>query len=357
MTTAAAGPAQPAAARQSEPTVDVVVPVFKPGEWLVASLDSVAAACGVRPRLWIVDDDPLTPLDDRLVSARWPGARVIHMASNSGFAAACNRGIQAGDCEYVLVLNQDARLEPDYLRRLINRLDSDSSLAVVGGKLLHQQEPSVPPDGLIDTCGIEMRRGRRPVDMAQGDVDDGRPGEWREVFGVCAAAALYRRAALQQVATERQVFAEAFFMHKEDVDLAWRLRSAGYRAGVDTSAIGYHARGVRRATDVTGFGARDWLERAKRLAAQERAKTPLLRRRLWRNQVLLLLLNERPEDFVRSFSDLLVYQALQTGIGFVLDPIGTIASRLGIVRDFPYAISMRRQRRQQGRQSLREWLP
>ncbi|MHB8891679.1 MAG: glycosyltransferase family 2 protein, partial [Candidatus Limnocylindrales bacterium] len=215
----------------------------------------------------------------------------------------------------------------------------------------------ISPDGLVDTCGMEIRRGRRPVDIGQGTADDGGAGVWREVFGVCAAAGLYRRSALQDVSEGDEVFVEAFVMHKEDVDLAWRLRSAGYRAGVDTSAIGYHARGVHRAADVHGRGAIALFKRMTGLVAQERAKRPSLRRRAWRNQVLLLMLNERPDDFVRSFGDLLAYQALQTGISFWLDPIGTIQSRVALVRDLRFAHAARRRRRARRGQPLRDWLP
>ena len=82
----------------------------------------------------------------------------------------------------------------------------------------------------------------------------------------------------------------------------------------------------------------------------------MLRRRTWRNQVLLLVKNEEPGDFVRSFLDLLAYQAFQTGMSFVLDPLGTFTSRVAIVGDLPRAFGARRARGPR-RSSLREWLP
>jgi GT2 family glycosyltransferase len=279
------------------------------------------------------------------------------MARNSGFAAACNAGIRRGSSEYVLVLNQDARIQPDYLSRLLARFEADPALAAAGGKLLHQESPESSPSGFVDTCGIAMRRGRRPVDLRQGDRDDGGPGEWHEVFGVCAAAALYRRSALIDVSEDGQVFPELFVMHKEDVDLAWRLRSAGFRAGVDTAAIGYHARGVRRAADVPGSGISLWFTRARRLLEQERHKPARVRAITWRNQVLLLVLNERQEDFIRSSLDLLVYQALQTGISFMFSPVTTLVSRVEIFGMLPQAFALRRRRRTLTGASLREWLP
>jgi GT2 family glycosyltransferase len=338
------------------PEIDVVVPIFRAGSWLATCVASVIASTGVLLRIWLVDDDPANPLDEIAVREQWPTAAVIHMQANSGFAAACNRGIQAGSAKYVLILNQDARLEPDYVSRLVGRMNKDGGLGAVGGKLLRQEGPTAPPDGTIDSCGIEMRRGRRPVDIDQGRPNYMRSEHWREVFGVCAAAALYRRSAIELVAAKGQVFDELFFMHKEDVDLAWRLRAAGFRSGVDDSAVGYHARGVRRAPDVTGSGARSWVEGARRLVAQERRKGAAVRKRAWRNQLLMLVKNEEPADFIRSFGDLALYQTLQTGIGLLLDPLGTIESRIAIVSDVPRALAARHARRRP-RSSVREWLP
>ena len=87
-----------------------------------------------------------------------------------------------------------------------------------------------------------MRAGRRAIDIGQGSRDDSRFDGQREVFGVSAAAALYRRSALDAVSSDGQAFDEAFFMYKEDVDLAWRLRRAGYAACVASEAVAYHGR-------------------------------------------------------------------------------------------------------------------
>ena len=334
--------------------VDVVVPLFRPGPWLRVSLDSIRAQREVSSRVWLIDDDPTSDIG-AAIAAEWPDFTYIKSSQNFGFARACNRGLAFGSAPFVLVVNQDTRLEPDYTAHATRALLEDPSLGAVGGLLLRQNDAESPPDGTIDTAGIAFRRGRRAVDVGQGDVDTGQYADRREVFGVCAAAAVYRRSALMEVADSNGVFDERFFMHKEDVDLAWRLRRAGYRAVVHDEARGYHARGVRRATDVTGSGARAAWQRVVAVIRQETAKDSALRQRAFRNHVLMLIKNESLHDLSRSFWEIVAVLTVQTLIAVMLDPVGSVFGRVELLMRLPHALQSRR-----GHQviaDLRHWLP
>jgi GT2 family glycosyltransferase len=334
-----------------------VVPLFRPQRWLHPCLDSVATSTGVACQLFLVDDDPTQPVAVEAAST-FSSAIPIETRSNRGYAAAANRGIAVGTATYVLCLNQDARLESDYLARLVARMEADPRLGSVSGKLLHQPDPDGSPDGLIDSAGLAIRRGRRPIDIGQGEVDDGRFDGWREVFGVTAAAALYRRAALERVAVDGQYFDERFFMYKEDVDLAWRLRAAGYASAVDGRAVAYHARSVGRpASPRSGNPVRGLALEIARLWTQEASKNPAIRLTSWRNQLRMVLKNDRASDLTRSLIDILAVQVAQTTMSFVLDPIGTLRSRVGFMADVPHVLAARRRTLKKATQSVAEWLP
>ncbi len=335
-------------------TVDVVVPIHRPGSWLATCVESVLASTGVRVALWLIDDDPASTLGP-MIEAHWPQAHYVRNEINRGFAATSNLGLSFGSAPYVLTLNQDCALEPQYLTRLVQLLEQDPARAAAGGLLLRKEVPDAAPDGTIDTAGIEFRRGRRAVDIGQGDRDHGQFEGVREVFGVCAAAALYRRAALEHVADEHGVFCERFYMHKEDTDLAWRLRRFGYRAFVDGDAIGYHARGTRRARDVPGHGPLAMLRRILGALDQERSKPPAVRRLAFRNHVLMIVRNEHPSDLTRSFADIVAVLTAQTIATLLADPVGTAAGRLSLLRAMPSVLAARR--RSLRTPPLGPWLP
>jgi GT2 family glycosyltransferase len=351
------------------PEVDVVVPLHRPGAWLLRCAASVRDSVGIDARLALVDDTPGDVAVDAFAAAS-VNVRLVTMPRNSGFAAAANAGIAAGSAPYVLLLNQDATISPDYAARLVARMEADPRLASTSGTLLHADDDGAP-DGLVDSCGLEVRRGRRVVDLRQGDPDDGLHGGYTEVFGVSAAAAMYRRAALQAVAVDGAVFDPRFVMYKEDVDLAWRLRAAGWRSAVDGAAVGLHARGSERARDAepgpddgrprdaerAEDAARRSIESVARILRQESAKSRRVRQLAWRNQLLLLLKNEEADDLARSLPDILLLQAAYAATGLLVDPWGTLTARARFLGVVVPALRARREWRRSRTTPVGDWLP
>ena len=329
------------------PDVDVVVALHRPGAWIGACLESVGSQRDVVVRTILVDDDPSSPLAASLAAAM-PNAIAITTTRNRGFAAANNAGIAAGDAPFVLCLNQDARLAADYLARLVALLESSPWVGSASGKILRVHSPTGRTDGTIDSAGLEMRAGRRAIDIGQGSRDDSRFDGQREVFGVSAAAAVYRRSALDAVSDGSQIFDESFFMYKEDVDLAWRLRRAGFGACVAGEAVAYHGRsaaGPPPREGLAGFLAR-W--------AHERAKPRRIRRLSWQNQMLTIAKNESPASIGAALLPLSRAQILHACADLVLDPIGGLVNRLRLIPRISRTVA-----RRDGRFTidLRRWLP
>jgi GT2 family glycosyltransferase len=316
------------------PDVDVVIALHRPGAWIDACLASLRSQRDVALRTILVDDDPAAPMASALAETMTDGL-AIPTTQNRGFAAATNAGISAGDAPYVLCLNQDASLAPDYVVRLVTLMRSTPELGSASGKILRVRSPVGPADGTLDSAGLEMRPGRRAVDLGQGAVDDGRFDGEREVFGVSAAAALYRRSALERVACEGAVFDDSFFMYKEDVDLAWRLRRAGYEARVDGDALAYHGRSAAGPPPGRGIGG------LLAILTHEWAKPKHIRRLSWRNQLLLIVKNESPGSIDEAFGQLVRAQVLHACADVILDPIGGVMNRIRVLPQLPGALARR----------------
>ena len=330
-----------------QPDVDVVIALHRPGAWIEVCLASVRSQRDVALRTILVDDDPSAPMAASLAATMDDGL-AIPAAENQGFAAASNAGISAGSAPLVLCLNQDASLAPDYVARLVTLMRSRPELGSVSGKILRVRSPNGPADGTLDSAGLEMRPGRRAVDLGQGVADDGSLDGEREVFGVSAAAALYRRSALEQGASEGAVFDESFFMYKEDVDLAWRLRRAGYDARVDGDALAYHGRSA------SGPPPRRGVRGVLAVLSHEWAKPKRIRRLSWRNQILLIAKNESPSSIGNALSQLVRAQVLHACVDLFLDPVGGLLNRLRLLPQLPGALA-----RRDGRYAvdLNRWLP
>ncbi len=171
------------------------------------------------------DDAP--PLE--LVS-RHPDVRLVKNASNLGFAAANNRGLDLiGDKEWIATLNPDAFPSPDWLERLMEAVRANPGYAMYASRQMMDSD-----HGLLDGDGDAYHLSGMVWREGHGLPASGM--KQREVFSPCAAAALYRRDALLDAGG----FDEDFFCYVEDVDLGFRMRLAGHRCLLVPSAVVYH---------------------------------------------------------------------------------------------------------------------
>jgi GT2 family glycosyltransferase len=171
------------------------------------------------------------------IAARDAGVRLIRNSDNLGFAVANNLGIEAADGEFVLLLNYDVQLRPDYVSILVSKLAQDSGLGSASGKLLRAE-----PRDTIDSAGHVMYRNVWPTNRGEDELDGPAFDAPEEVFGVCAAAGLYRRAMLEDVKIDGEILDGTFFAYLEDVDLDWRAQSRGWRSWYEPTAVAIHAR-------------------------------------------------------------------------------------------------------------------
>lgn len=175
--------------------------------------------------------------------------KIISLEHNTGFTGGHNRAFAESDSEYVFLLNQDMMLAPDYLERLVKLLDENKNAAAASG-VLYRWDWQRREDGdggktsIIDTAGLVVTRARRVFDFGMGLEEIELPLEPYEVFGVSGALPLYRRSALVETNRENKIFDPRFFSYKEDVDLAFRLRLAGFGAMIDPKANAWHDRSV-----------------------------------------------------------------------------------------------------------------
>ena len=224
------------------------MPNWNGGRWLPGLLDSLAGQSQPPDEVLIVDNGS-TDGSAQAAALRWPGAQVLRLPRNFGFAYAANRGIEAAGSATIALLNTDVVLDPDWVQRMRGALAADPGFAAVACKMVDLDEPHRIYDAgdVLRRDGVCEQRGRFSLDDGSHD----RPGE---VFAACAGAALYRRDAVLAVGG----FDERFFSYLEDVDLGLRLRLAGWRCAYEP-VVARHAGGgsswqLRRPVDA-------WVER------------------------------------------------------------------------------------------------
>lgn len=212
---------------QHSPAVSVLIVAWQSGRHLARCLDALDRQRFRDFEVVLVDNASTDSAVAALTPRPW--LRIERAAANLGFAAGNNRAAALARGRYLVTLNPDAFAEPGWLAALVAAAERHPGAGSVGSVQLLDSDPT-RFDGVGDplhVTGAAWRGGRlRPV----------RPVAEAGVFGVCAAAALYRRDAFEAAGG----FCERFFCFYEDVDLAARLRLAGWTAVLTPDAVVRH---------------------------------------------------------------------------------------------------------------------
>ena len=210
------------------PSLDVVIPVLDRWELTQQCLAHLSAQ--TRAHTVIVCDNGSTDATRDRLRAAFPEARIVELGTNLGFSAACNRGVLAGTGEIVVLLNNDVFCRPDFLDRLVAPLEEDATLGSVASLLL------APGETHIESFGLTVDRTLAGYPRLRGAPIRSATGTGTHLLGPCAAGGAYRRVAGEGV----DGLDEGVLSYGEDVDLALRLRSAGWATTEAREAVAVH---------------------------------------------------------------------------------------------------------------------
>jgi GT2 family glycosyltransferase len=181
--------------------------------------------------------DILEQFDDR--------CQIHYNEENVGFAAAQNQAIRMAGGDWVLTLNPDVLLLPNFIQALLDAGQFDPKIGAVCGKLLTMSAHfEIPERPVVDSTGIYFNPMLRHLDRGSQEVDNGHYLHYEYVFGATAAAALYRRAMIEDISLDGEFFDSDFFVYREDADVAWRAQLMGWKCLYVPYARGYHVRKV-----------------------------------------------------------------------------------------------------------------
>lgn len=217
-------------------SIQVIIPHLKNESLLRTCIDSLRDQSYPLDHIVVIDNGSTDHSCDFLLQDPYRAlVTVMRIEKNTGFAYAVNEGILQGiknECEYVFVLNDDTRLDPLCIENLINTIKTNDRIASVQPKILNAYHPD-----LIDSMGIAITYDMSALNVFQSVAAQTISNHDQEVFGTTGCASLYRVSALRHVAYHDHMFFDNdYFAYYEDVDMAYRLRFAGYCSYVVPSA-------------------------------------------------------------------------------------------------------------------------
>lgn len=205
----------------------IVVPNYNGIKYIGDCLDSLAE----EPAHIIVVDNGSKDGSRQMVRDNFPGVELVCLDKNYGFCKAVNEGIARSKTTYVILLNNDTKVEPGFVRALEKPLEQNPTVFSGSAQMRNMYQPERIDDAGDYYCalGWAFARGKdRPVGNYQNK---------RRIFAACGGAAIYRRKVFDEIGD----MDENHFAYLEDIDLGYRARLSGYVNLYIPEAIVYHA--------------------------------------------------------------------------------------------------------------------
>jgi GT2 family glycosyltransferase len=267
-----------------------VIPTWNRAALLEQAIDGLARQSYPIDRVIVVDNGSS---DNSAEIATRAGAQVISLGMNAGFAVAVNRGIrEAEGAEFVAILNNDVRIEADWLQKLMANLEAGNAAFAVGKLLDAQARNRI--DGSFDA----VCRGGCAWRCGHGRMDSPLWNHPRNIQLAPFTAAVFRSNVFQRIG----LLDESFESYLEDVDFGLRCAEKGLAGIYVPEAVAYH-----QGSATLGRWHPDTV------------------RRIARNQMLLIAKHYPPNWVIRYGWSVLIAQGLW---GFVALRHGALLSYL-----------------------------
>ncbi|MCL2627418.1 MAG: glycosyltransferase [Oscillospiraceae bacterium] len=224
----------------SNPVVSIIIPVYNEFAYTYSCIESILGNT-LAPYEIIVADDCSS---DETKSIEKIIANVIHIRNenNLRFLHNCNNAAKYAKGKYIYFLNNDTQVKSDWLDSLVEIMERDSTIGLVGSKLLY-------PDGRLQEAGaILWNDGSAWNYRTHEDPERPEFNYVKDVDYISGAAIMVRKAVWDELGGFDTHFAPAYC---EDSDLAFSIRKLGYRTVYQPKSVVVHFEGVSHGTDTS----------------------------------------------------------------------------------------------------------
>lgn len=223
------------------PAVSIVIPAYNQFEYTYECVKSIIAFTENIPYEVILADDCSTD-NTKEIDKYIEGINHIRNKDNLRFLKNCNNAASHSKGKYILFLNNDTRVTENWLSSLVELIESDDSIGMVGSKLLY-------PDGKLQEAGGIIWKDASAWNYGNGQDPEAPEFNYvRDVDYISGAAIMIKADLWKQLGGFDERFAPAYC---EDSDLAFQVRGAGYRVVYQPQSVVVHYEGVSNGTDTT----------------------------------------------------------------------------------------------------------
>lgn len=311
---------------EAAPMVSIVIPVYNQIQYTYLCLRSILQHTTDVSYEVIIADDVSTDATEHLNEFA-ENLVICRNTTNQGFLRNCNQAAKAARGKYIMFLNNDTQVTEGWLSSLVDLIESDDTIGMVGSKLVYPDGRLQEAGGIIWSDGSGWNYGR---------LDDPDKAEYnyvKDVDYISGAAILLSRKLWQQIGGFDERFAPAYC---EDSDLAFEVRKAGYRVVYQPRSKVIHFEGISNGTDVNGTGLKryqvenseklkeKWKEEFKKQCVNTGNPNPFRARERSMGKPIIVVVDHYVPTYDRDAGSKTTFQYLKMFLkkGFVVKFIG-----------------------------------
>ncbi len=247
-----------------------------------------------------------------IVKTEFPEFNLIENSKNFGMWGGQEEALKFSNGKYIMALSVDVILEPEAIEEAVKIFEKDERVGTVEPKIyrFELKEGKIYKTDILDTCGLQMFKSRRIVNVGHGETDIGKYNKENEIFAAEGAAPIFRKTALKDCEILGEITDHDMFWYSDDIDLTWRMRLFGWKQVFSPKVIAYHDRQTTHA-----------LRKSLGNFIEMRKKIPKLKRRLdYRNSRLMLIKNDHTRNLIKDLPHFLKREIPLWGYFLIFEP-------------------------------------
>jgi GT2 family glycosyltransferase len=205
-------------------------------------------------------DDCSTDDSVAFVAKKFPWVKILQNAKNMGACVSFNRAVKRTTAELIVKIDNDVKVDRNWLREMVETIGSDPEVGVVGSRILNYDGKSDQEFGSsMDRVGyfmsyLGLEGGIRKLPKV------------RKVFYVSGCSMLFKKKVFEAAG----MFDEKFYIYKDDLDLCWRMKLLGYKTVTNLESVICHMSGVTQGGGSKGEGTKIYHTTARKRFFGER---------------------------------------------------------------------------------------
>lgn len=216
--------------RSKFPEVSIIIPNWNGKHLLKKCLSSIGKQTYRDFEILVIDNGSVDG-SQNFIKKNFAQVNLIELKNNIGFASAVNLGIKICTGNYMVLINNDTKVDKNCIKYLVSAAKKNKSAGMIAAKILQLDKPK-----LIDSAGDYIDAVGHANNLGYGEEDGMEFEKGKYVFLVSGGGCLIKRKVFESIG----FFDPDYFAYMEDVDFSFRAQLYGYKAFFEPKAVIYH---------------------------------------------------------------------------------------------------------------------